>query len=168
MIGDWSALTMKFSKRTYSSISEFLADLRFAIRNIKHLRELKNKGLISPAFRERLMLVVTAVNGCRYCSYIHARQALRSGVAQKEIIQLLSGDVDSCLEEEALALIYAQHWAESNAYPDEKAVLRLQETYDIQKSEAIHLVLRIIRLGNLVWNSLDYILYRLSFGKWQR
>ena len=114
------------------------------------------------------MLAVTAVDGCRYCSYFHAKQALKGGVTQEEISQLLSGDVDGCPEEEALAVIYAQHWAESNAHPDPDAVLKLQETYGVGKAEAIHLVLRMIRLGNLAGNSLDYLLYRVSFGKWQR
>jgi AhpD family alkylhydroperoxidase len=159
---------MKFNKRTYGSIREFFADLCFPLRNRKRLRELKSKGLISPAFRERLVLAVTAVDGCRYCSYFHAKQALKSGVTQDEIKQLLSGDVDGCPEEEGLAVIYAQHWAESDAHPDPEAALKLQQTYGVEKAEAIHLVLRMIRLGNLAGNSLDFLLYRISFGKWQR
>jgi AhpD family alkylhydroperoxidase len=96
---------MKFNKRTYKNPKELFSDLCFPIRNRKRLKEVKNKGLISPAFQERLMLAVTAVEGCRYCSYFHARQALKSGVTPKEISQLLSGDVDSCPEEEAVAVI---------------------------------------------------------------
>jgi len=126
-----------------------------------------NKGLISAPFRERLMLAVTAVDGCRYCSYIHARQALKSGVTPEEIGQLLSGDVDDCPEEEAMGAIYAQHWAESDAHPDSEAVRRLQQTYGVEKTEAIHLMLRMIRLGNLLGNSWDYLLYSISFGKWR-
>ena len=121
---------------------------------------------MSPAFRERLMLAVTAVDDCRYCSYFHAKQALKSGVTQEEIGQLLSGDVDGCPEEENLAVIYAQHWAESDARPDPEAVRKLQQTYGVEKTEAIHLMLRMIRLGNLLGNSWDYLLYRVSFGKW--
>jgi len=90
------------------------------------LKEITNKELISPAFRERLMLAVTAVNGCRYCSYFHAKQALKSGLTPSEIGQLLSGDVTYCPEEQAIALIYAQHWAEYDAHPDPEAVLKLQ------------------------------------------
>jgi len=117
---------------------------------------------------ERLMLVATEVNGCRYCSYAHARQALKSGVSQKKISQLLSGDTNGCPEEEAVAVTYAQHWAESDAHPDPEAVQKLQDTYGLQKAEAIHLVLRTIRLGNLLGNSWDYLLYHVSFAKWRR
>jgi len=158
---------MKFNKRTYKNLKELFSDLWFPIRNRKRLKAVMNRGSISPAFRERLMLAVTAVDGCRYCSYFHARQALKSGVTQEEISRLLSGDVDDYPEEEAVAVIYAQHWAESDAHPDPEAVRRLQQTYGVEKTEAIHLMLRMIRLGNLLGNSWDYLLYRISFGKWR-
>lgn len=67
-----------------------------------------------------------------------------------------------------MAVIYAQYWAESNANPDPEAVLKLQETYGVEKAEAINLVLRMIRLGNLTGNFFDYLLYRISLGKWRR
>jgi AhpD family alkylhydroperoxidase len=158
---------MKFNKRTYKNLKELFIDLWFPIRNRKQLKEVTNRGLISPAFRERLMLAVTAVDGCRYCSYFHAKQALKSGLTTEEIGQLLSGAVDKCPEDEAVAVIYAQHWAESDAHPDPEAVLKLQQTYGIKEAEFIHLMLRMIRLGNLLGNSWDYLLYRISFGKWR-
>ncbi len=159
---------MKFNKRTYNNPKELIADLWFPIRNRKELKEITNKELISPAFRERLMLAVTAVNGCRYCSYFHARRALKSGVPPEEISRLLSGDIDACPEEEAIAVMYAQHWTELDAHPGPEAVRRLQQTYGVEKVRAIHLMLRMIRLGNLLGNTWDYLLYRISFGKYLR
>jgi AhpD family alkylhydroperoxidase len=158
---------MKFNKRTYNNPKELFRDLWFLIRNSKRLREVMKEGSISSALRERLMLAVTAVNGCRYCSYLHTRQALKSGVTPRQISQLLSGDVDNCPEDEAVAIVYAQHWAESDGHPDPEAVRRLQQIYGVEKAEAIHLVLRMIRLGNLLGNSWDYLLYRVSLGKWR-
>jgi len=158
---------MKFKKRTYRSIKELFTDLYFPIRNRKQLREVKNKGLLSPAFQERLMLAVTSVEGCRYCSYFHSKLALKGGISQEEIGRLLSGDFQGCPEEEALAVLYAQHWAESNTHPDPEAHQKLQEIYGSEKVEAIHLMLRMIRLGNLLGNTWDYLLYRISFGKWR-
>jgi AhpD family alkylhydroperoxidase len=157
---------MKFNKRTYKNLKDFFSDLWFPIRNRDRLKEITKKKLISPAFRERLMLAVTAVNGCRYCSYFHAKQALKSGITTGEISKLLSGDVTNCLEEEAMAVIYAQHWAESDAHPDPEAVQRLQQAYGVEKTEAFHLMLRMIRMGNLLGNSWDYLIYRISFGRW--
>jgi AhpD family alkylhydroperoxidase len=156
---------MEFKKRTYGSARELIVDLCFPIKNRKRLREIKEKGLLSPALQERLMLAVTSVEGCRYCSYFHSKLALKGGVSQEEIGKLLSGEVEGCPEEETLAVLYAQHWAESNTCPDQEAVDRLKETYGSEKAEAIHLMLRMIRLGNLMGNTWDYLLYRISFRK---
>jgi AhpD family alkylhydroperoxidase len=156
---------MKFSKRTYKNPKEFLSDLWFALKNITRLKKLGKKEAVSASFRERLMLAVTAVNGCRYCSYFHARQALKSGLSKTEINGLLSGDVAGGPEDESIAVIYAQHWAETNAHPDPGAVGRLQRTYGSGKAEVIHLLLRMIRLANLSGNSWDCLLYHLSFGR---
>lgn len=49
--------------------------------------------LISEGLRERLMLAVTEVNGCRYCSFGHARAALAAGLTQDEVTSLLEGDL---------------------------------------------------------------------------
>jgi AhpD family alkylhydroperoxidase len=159
---------MKFSKRTYKNPKELFSDLLFPIRNGRRLKRAKKQGLITEAFQERLMLAVTAVYGCRYCSYFHAKHALKSGISSKEISRLLSGDVANCPEEEAVAVIYAQHWAESDAHPDHEAYRKLRQTYGAKKTEAINLTLRMIRLGNLLGNSWDYLLYCLSFGRWRR
>jgi AhpD family alkylhydroperoxidase len=156
---------MKFKKRTYRNPRDFVSDLWFPIRNRSRLREMTREGLISQAFRERLMLAVTAVNGCRYCSYFHSRQALKSGISSEEIRQLLAGDVVDCPQDEAVAVAYAQHWAESNAHPEPEAVERLQQTYGPGKAESVHLILRMIRMANLLGNSWDYLIYRISFGR---
>jgi len=156
---------MKYRKRTYKNLRNVFSDLWFPIRNGSQLIQINRKKLVSPAFRERLMLAVTAVNGCRYCSYFHTKQALKSGITAEDISNLLSGDVANCPQYEAVAVIYAQHWAESDAHPDPDAVKRLQQTYGPEKTEAIHLILRMIRMGNLLGNSWDYLIYRLSFGR---
>jgi AhpD family alkylhydroperoxidase len=156
---------MKFRKRKYNNPKDFFSDLWFPIRNWNQLRITAKKKLISSAFRERLMLAVTAVNGCRYCSYFHAKQALESGIGAEEISHLLSGDIGNCPQEEAVALIYAQHWAESNANPDPEAFERLKQTYGVEKTKAIHLMLQMIRIGNLSGNTIDYLIYLISFGR---
>ena len=157
---------MKFSKRTYNNPKDFISDVLFPFKNRRKLRWVMRGTLISPAFRERLMLAVTAVNGCRYCSYFHTGEALKSGLSREEIGRLLSGESAACPPEEAPAVIYAQHWAESNAHPDPLALQKLQEIYGTEKADAIQIILRMIRIGNLSGNSWDYLLYRVSFGKW--
>ena len=156
---------LKPSRRAYRNLSEFLDDFRFVWKRRSMLPR-TIRLLIPAAFRERLMMVVTEVNGCRLCSYSHARLALSAGVSQDELRQLLSGAVSTDTPpDEFVALIYAQHWAESDARPDPEARKKLEGAYGAKKAEAIHVVLRMIRMGNLVGNLSDDWLFRLSFGR---
>lgn len=124
------------------------------------------RELLSPAFRERLMLVVTEVNGCRYCRTFHASEALKEGITDTELAELLAGQIPADTpEEEIPAMIYARYWAESDAQPAPEDVQELIDFYGEDKAAAIHIVLRMIRMGNLMGNTADYILFRLTFGK---
>ena len=112
------------------------------------------------------MLVVTEVNGCRYCSYHHAKQALKAGISPEELDQLLSGHFpEDCPADELKALLYAQHWAEQNAQPEPQLAAQLAKEYGQDKAAAINLLLRMIRVGNLLGNTGDYIIYQFSFGR---
>jgi AhpD family alkylhydroperoxidase len=120
---------------------------------------------IDASFRERLMLAVTAVNGCRYCSYAHARQALAEGIHSAEVRALQDGRIEGSPGEELPGLLYAQHWAETGGRADPAARERILEEYGADAVDAIELALRTIQMGNLVGNTMDYALYRLSFGR---
>lgn len=153
-----------FRRRIYHSLAAFLADFRYISARRSLIRRAMRE-LISPAFRERLMLMVTEVNGCRYCSYYHAREALKSGVSAAELRDLLAGAIPAETPPDGyLALVYAQHWAETDAQPEPEAVQRLIETCGEEKTAAIDILLRMIRVGNLLGNTADYLIYRLSFG----
>lgn len=151
-----------FNRRLYGSFGEFGADIRLVISNRRNIRGLM-RGL-DPAFRERLFLAVTQVNGCRYCSYFHAQQALLQGITKEEIRAIGTGLFDQCPAAELEALCYAQHWAENNARPLPEARARLLEIYGDETVAHIDLALRMIRIGNLTGNLLDYLLFLLSFG----
>ena len=156
----------KIRRRIYSNFGQFWKDTSFVIENRKKIALIMKGNLISPAFRERLMLSVTAVNNCRFCSYVHTKQALLSGLSKEETEMLLNGVIDNCPDKEIAALFYAQHWADTDANPDPKAKQKLVKTYGKDTAEVIELVLRVIRMGNLVGNTWDYLLYRFSFGHW--
>ena len=158
----------RFHERTYRGFGEFFADMLFLTKNMRQVRRIMSGKVIPGAFRERLMLAVVSVYGCRYCSWAHTRVALRSGVAQEEIASLLTGIVDNCPEDEAVALLYAQHWADSDTCPDPESCRRLEQTYGAEKAEVINLVLRINRVGNLSGNTWDRFLNRISLGRWRK
>ncbi len=155
----------KFQRRIYRSFGQFWRDFRYPLQHREKIKLAMSGELVSFAFRERLMLAVTAVNGCRYCSYFHAKEAIKAGLPESELQKLLVGIVDDAPTDELPALLYAQHWAESDANPDPEARQKLVETYGPDRTEAIEMALRMIRMGNLLGNQWDYILYRLSFGR---
>lgn len=155
-----------FPRRTYRNLSEFLIDLRIILSRREEIRALMRDGNIAPAFRERLMLAVTEVNGCRYCSYAHARAALSAGVPREEIEALAAGTFDGCPPDEVSALLYAQHWAEANAKPEASARQRVVAQYGEAMAGKMELALRMIRVGNLLGNTFDSLLHRVSFGRW--
>ncbi len=155
----------KFTRRYYRNLKEISTDFRHIFSQRELIRKAMRE-LISSEFRERLMMVVTEVNGCRYCSSFHAKEALKSGISSEELKVLLAGEIpENAPSEEIPALVYAQHWAESDAQPDDATLKRLLDEYGQEKADAIHIILRTIRFGNLSGNLLDYILFKLSFGK---
>ncbi|MBN1669152.1 MAG: carboxymuconolactone decarboxylase family protein [Anaerolineales bacterium] len=156
-----------FQRRFYHRPGELFADFAYLLKRRAAIRQAMRSDQVSEAFRERLMLAVTQVNGCRYCSYFHAREALKAGISNDELQALLSGELSQQVpEQEITALLYAQHWAESNAQPDPATRQRLIDTYGQERSAAIEIILRMIRMGNLLGNLWDYLLYKSSFGRW--
>jgi AhpD family alkylhydroperoxidase len=155
----------KFDRRTYQNLSAFATDLKKIMAKRDQMRPLMRGEVINPAFRERLMLAVTAVNRCRYCSYAHARQALVNGINKEEIVALQDGVFENCPKDELPALLYAQHWAETRGKIEPTARTQIIEKYNEETVNAIDLTLQTIQMGNLLGNTLDYFLYRLSFGR---
>jgi AhpD family alkylhydroperoxidase len=156
-----------FLRRYYSGPGEFFRDLGWLLRRRRGIKRAMSGGLISKAFRERLMMVVTEVNDCRYCRSFHVPQAASSGVSEGEIQDILAGQLPAGAPDgELAALAYAQHWAEENARPDPAYRRKVQERYGPETLAGVEIILRMIRVGNLTGNSLDFILDRISGGRW--
>jgi len=112
------------------------------------------------------MMVVTEVNGCRYCEWYHSAQWIRAGLPEDELRVLRAGRIpEEAPAAEVPALLYARHWAQSNARPDAESSRRLAETYSDERAAMITVLLRTIRAGNLLGNTLDWLLNRISFGR---
>jgi AhpD family alkylhydroperoxidase len=154
-----------FSRRIYRGPGALITDVRHVLARRKHAGPLMRGETLSSAFRERLMLVVTEVNACRYCAYFHARQALVAGLSAEEIEALTTGDFDTSPTEERPAMLYAQHWAEAEGRPDPDATAHITALYGEAQAAAIELALRMIRIGNLIGNTFDYLLFHLSLGR---
>ena len=153
----------EFNKRIYT-FSQFRRDTAEAILHIDEIRDAHRSGRISKAFAERIMLAVTAVNGCRYCSYGHTRAALAAGVPEEDIRDLADGELHRLPADEIVGLTYAQHYAETGGEPDEFAWRRLVEVYGDDRARDISAYIRMITIGNLFGNTFDAFLSRLKFN----
>lgn len=149
-----------FEKRIHSS-SAFTLTMRDIFDHLKDLQGAVRRKQVDEKFAEKIMLVVSRVNGCRYCIYGHSRAALSSGVSEEELQMLLSGDLGIFPREETVALIFAQHYAESCEHPDPVGWQRLVDCYGLQTAQDILAYLRMITMGNLLGNTFDALLSRL-------
>lgn len=154
-------LKNSYNKRIYL-YPAFRQDVRQIFDNIEDLRRAAMEGRVSKPFAEKIMLVVTAVNRCRYCSFGHSRAALAAGVPETELQNLLALDLRTFPENEVMALTFAQHYADSGSCPDPAAWERLVEYYGDHTAQDILIYLRMITFGNLVGNTFDALLSRFS------
>ena len=154
-----SDLSRGFGKRIYS-VQSFRQALADVFEHLPDLQSASRRGLIDKAFSERIMLAVTHVNGCRYCSYGHARLALSVGISENEIKELLNGEFSTAPQEQHIALAFAEHYAETGGNPDSLSLQKLIETYGEEKTCHILAYIRMIMVGNLMGNTFDALLSR--------
>lgn len=141
----------------------FLTDVFFIIINIPNtFSALKNRD-IGRKFMEKIMTVVTAVNGCSYCTWFHAKQAVSSGLSDDEVKNMLKLQFQSDASDyELIGLLYAQHYAETNRNPDEEMTKKLGDFYGKRTANHIILFIRLIYFGNLQGNTFDAFIARLQ------
>jgi AhpD family alkylhydroperoxidase len=151
----------KQTERRLVDTPTFYGYLEDVITNLGHMRAAVKSGRVSKAFSERIMLAVTQVNGCRYCSHYHTKLALESGMSNAEIENLLNGELGNVPQEELVALMYAQHYAETGGRPDPKVTQRLVGTYGAAMSRDILAYIRAITVGNFYGNAFDAFQQRL-------
>ena len=153
-------MTERFNRNIYT-FKTFRQDLKFMLSHRKLVK--KTMQDLDHAFVEKIMTVVTAVNGCRYCSWFHARQAVSSGIAPEEIQRMMKLQFQAdASEDELMALLYAQHYAETQRQPSPEMTEKLVAAYGSEKAEEIQIVIRMITFGNLSGNTFDAFLSRFK------
>ena len=105
--------------------------------------------LIDNKFVERLQLAVTEVNGCAACSYAHTYMALKQGMSNEEINSFLSGDGAFINQEEAKAIVFAQHYADTRGFPEKDTYKSIVLEYGEEKAKIILSAIQIITVGNI-------------------
>lgn len=105
--------------------------------------------IVDKHFLKRLMLAVTEVNGCAACSYQHTKMALRQGMSNEEISSFLSGGNEFIKPEEAKAIMFAQHFADSKGLPARYAYDAVVKEYGQERASIILSALQVILAGNM-------------------
>jgi len=131
------------------SVIEYLLVYALSYRAIGRLVVNMFRKDLNPHFVERLMLAVTEVNGCEICSYAHASMALKQGLNQEEIKALLDGDKSIIRPEEAVAIYFAQHYADMNGFPNRDAYETLHKSYSKRQTKTIVAAIQMMMLGNV-------------------
>ncbi|MCB9284323.1 MAG: carboxymuconolactone decarboxylase family protein [Lewinellaceae bacterium] len=141
-------------------------DLGFFLSHLREIRGAMRNEQIGKAFMEKIMTVVTAVNGCVYCAWFHARQSEAAGISREEVKDLLELQFHAgASEHEVMGLLYAQHYAETDRHPDEEMTAKLIASYGDRTARDIILMIRMIYFGNLSGNTFDAFLSRLRGQK---
>lgn len=145
-----SALALSPDRYRYRySLADMATSFKRALRAFPVLREGRRSEVLGGDFIERIMLAVTEVNGCAVCSYAHAGRALEEGMDSAEISALLGGNPAAIREEEAKALAFGQHYADSRGNPDPEAVEVLFASYGVEQARLIIAAVQLIMAGNI-------------------
>jgi AhpD family alkylhydroperoxidase len=113
-----------------------------------------------------VILGVTSVNDCRWCSWLHTGIALKQGASLDELQSLLSaGSFGTVTDGEATAILFAQHFADTRRHPTPAARLALAKHYTPHQRLEIMAWIHFIYFANLSGNSADAWLAR--FRGWK-
>ncbi len=135
-------------KRKFSLSEMYNAFVHIPIAIVRMIGN-KRKKLLTNEFIERLQLAVTGVNGCVACSYAHSYMALKIGMSNEEINSFLTGDGTFINKEEAKAIVFAQHFADSRGYPKKDAYQVVIDEYGNEKAKVILAALQLMIAGNI-------------------
>jgi AhpD family alkylhydroperoxidase len=154
-----------YDKKIFSP-SILFRDLWFLVRNAPAISRAMRNPDVGRAFAGKIMMVVTAVNGCTYCTWFHAQEAATSGMSNDEITQMFDLQFKASASEHDLpGLLFAQHYAETNRSPTPEMTMRLDAFYGHKTARDIMLVIRLIFFGNLLGNTFDAFPARLRGQK---
>jgi AhpD family alkylhydroperoxidase len=162
---DVSHMAKTFAKRTFTLpllLRSFGALVLYApVRWLALVKPATSRSL-----REKVILGVTSVNNCRWCSWLHTGIALQQGTNLEELQTLLSaGTLGAVAEREATAILFAQHFADTRRHPTPAARLALAKQFTPYQRLEIMAWIHFIYFANLSGNSADAWLAR--FRGWK-
>ncbi|MDD4149321.1 MAG: carboxymuconolactone decarboxylase family protein [Bacteroidales bacterium] len=143
------AVTLRNEFKRKFSLGELYRSIVYAPRAMSKLSGNSKSKLVDKRFVERLQLAVTEVNGCAACSYQHTKMALQQGMSNDEISSFLSGGDAFIKPEEAKAIMFAQHFADSRGFPKKYAYESIEKEYGQKEARIILSACQVMIAGNM-------------------
>lgn len=149
-----------FSKRIFTPW-QFIRDLGYLSGHLPGIIRILYSKHKPKQLYEKIFMVTDAVNGCIYCSWLDAKLAVKSGMSEEEIQSVLKLEFQTAASAYELnALLYAQHYAETNRHPDPNMTAKLFATYGEKIANDILLAIRAVTFGNLYFNTWRAVISR--------
>lgn len=154
-----------YDKKIFSPALLF-SDLGYLISHGRAIARAMKNPEVGREFAGKIMMVVTAINGCTYCTWFHAKQAVEGGMSEDDMRSMFDLQFEaSASAHELPGLLYAQHYAETNRQPDPDMTARLIGFYGEDTARDVMLMIRVIFFGNLLGNTFDAFPARLRGKK---
>lgn len=155
-------MKQRFSKKIFTA-GLFFNDLGFVIWNLPTIIKIFVLKRKPERLIEKIVMVTDAVNGCIYCSWMDAKLAIRSGISEEEIRNILKLEFHTDVSPYELdALLYAQHYAETNRNSNPEMTAKLFDTYGKEIATDIIVAIRMVTFGNLYFNTWLAVIGRLK------
>jgi AhpD family alkylhydroperoxidase len=117
---------------------------------------------IDPGFREELMLAVSKLNDCRYCTWGHQEWAHLNGISNEELAQVEQLDPKGFDRRKWLAISYVRALVKGDFRRVQPQLRRaMQHKYSPREIREIELIAKVMDIGNRGSNTWDALLSRL-------
>jgi AhpD family alkylhydroperoxidase len=151
-----------FKKRTITA-PQLVGRLASLVPELGTMYRVWLKQDVDPGFREELMLAVSRLNGCRYCSWGHHEWAQISGVSNEELAQLEQLDPSGFDRRKWVAISYVRALVKENFVRVQPELRRaMQHKYSPREIRQIELIANVMDIGNRGSNTFDAMLSRLK------
>ena len=149
-------------KRTIGSFSFFGEILSFACQ-VPTMYRIWQKHEIEAGFREELMLAVSKLNDCKYCTWGHHEWAHAAGISEDELDHIEHGDPEGIDRAKWVAISYVIAFVSSEDLNIPSSLIReMRASYSAREIKEIELVARIMDVANRGANTWDAFQSRLK------
>lgn len=149
------------------TVKDFYKHIKITVENLPNMRKANKSKRVDKAFQEKIMLAVTQVNGCRFCNYIHTKNAIDAGASEEEINAMLNGELGDIHNDESLALMFAQHYADKDGDYDLETYRKIEAHYGKDKAHDILTNIQVIMSANIHGIAVDALQSRFRGQKMQ-